>query len=56
MSLPFAIPGLRHTDSGNFFMMAGPCAIEGEDIVFEIAERLRAVSDKLQIPLILKGS
>ncbi len=53
------IPGilqLKHTDSGNFFVMAGPCAIEGRDIAFEIAGRLVEICDKHRIPLIFKGS
>ncbi|HEY0896167.1 MAG TPA: 3-deoxy-8-phosphooctulonate synthase, partial [Sphingobacteriaceae bacterium] len=50
------IPHLKHTDSGNFFLMAGPCAIEGEEIALRIAERIVTISDKLQIPLIFKGS
>lgn len=50
------IPQLKHTDSGNFFLMAGPCAIEGEEIALRIAERIVTISDKLQIPLIFKGS
>jgi 2-dehydro-3-deoxyphosphooctonate aldolase (KDO 8-P synthase) len=40
----------------NFFLMAGPCAIEGEEIVMKIAERIIAISDKLKIPLVFKGS
>lgn len=36
--------------------MAGPCVIEGEDIALKIAERIVAITDKLQIPLIFKGS
>ena len=50
------LDNLKHTDSGNFFLMAGPCAIEGEDIAFSIAERLVAITDKLGIPFIFKGS
>ncbi|MFD2998861.1 3-deoxy-8-phosphooctulonate synthase [Pontibacter toksunensis] len=52
----FDIPKLKHTKSGNFFLMAGPCAIEGEDIAMQIAERLKLLTDSLQIPLIFKGS
>ncbi|WP_299824619.1 3-deoxy-8-phosphooctulonate synthase [uncultured Pontibacter sp.] len=52
----FEIPNLKHTGSGNFFLMAGPCAIEGEEMALQIAERLATLSDKLQIPLIFKGS
>ena len=50
------IPGLKHTSSNNFFIMAGPCAIEGEEIAFEIADKINAISNKLEIPWIFKGS
>src|SRR5690606_25607944 len=50
------IPGIRHADSNQFFLMAGPCAIEGEDIALRIAERIVAITDRLQIPYIFKGS
>lgn len=36
--------------------MAGPCAIEGEDIALRIAEKIVALTDKLEIPFIFKGS
>jgi 2-dehydro-3-deoxyphosphooctonate aldolase (KDO 8-P synthase) len=52
----FEIPKLKYTDSGNFFLMAGPCAIEGEEMAMEIAERVKTITDKLQIPWIFKGS
>lgn len=50
------IPKLKYIDSGNFFLMAGPCAIEGRDIALEIAERIVKLSDKYKIPYIFKGS
>jgi 2-dehydro-3-deoxyphosphooctonate aldolase (KDO 8-P synthase) len=50
------IPQIKHTQSGNFFLMAGPCVIEGEDIALKIAEKIVNISDKLEIPLIFKGS
>lgn len=50
------LPRLRHTDSGNFFLIAGPCAIEGRDLALEIAERVSTICDRLQIPYIFKGS
>ena len=50
------IPNLKNTGSGNFFLMAGPCAIEGEEMALEIAERIKAITDRLQIPFIFKGS
>lgn len=50
------IPKLKHLDSNNFFILAGPCAIEGRDMAFNIAEQLVKISDKLNIPLVFKGS
>lgn len=50
------IPGLKHTDSGNFFLMAGPCAIEGRDMALRVAEHITTLTDRLKIPYIFKGS
>ena len=50
------IPQIKHTDSGNFFLLAGPCAIEGEEMALRIAEKLVGITDKLQIPYVFKGS
>ncbi|MEM6877822.1 MAG: 3-deoxy-8-phosphooctulonate synthase [Bacteroidota bacterium] len=50
------IPKLRHLDSGNFFLIAGPCAIEGEKIAFDIAKSVSEICDRLRIPYIFKGS
>ncbi len=50
------IPKIKHLDSGNFFLIAGPCAIEGEEMAFEIGEQVKEICDKLQIPFIFKGS
>jgi len=50
------IPQIKHTDSGNFFVLAGPCAIEGEDMALRIAEKLVGITDRLQIPYVFKGS
>ena len=55
-SLANVLPHFRHTNSGQFFLMAGPCVIEGEDMALRIAEKVRAMCDKLQIPYIFKGS
>lgn len=50
------IPGLKHSDSGNFLLIAGPCVVEVEDLTFEIAGRLTELSDKYHIPLVFKAS
>lgn len=47
---------LKHTDSGNFFLIAGPCVVESEQNVFEIACTIKAICEKLQIPYIFKAS
>src|SRR3954469_18135173 len=50
------IPQIKHIDSGNFFLLAGPCAIEGEEMALRIAEKLIGITDKLEIPFVFKGS
>ena len=50
------LPKLKFLDYGSFFLIAGPCAIEGREIAFQIAEKLVGICEKLQIPLIFKGS
>ncbi|MFK8267211.1 3-deoxy-8-phosphooctulonate synthase [Capnocytophaga cynodegmi] len=40
----------------NFFLLAGPCAIEGEEMAMKIAERIVSITDKLNIPYVFKGS
>lgn len=55
MNIP-TIPNWRHSDSGNFFLIAGPCLIEGEAMAMEIAEQVSAICNRLAIPLIFKGS
>ena len=50
------LSGINHADSGNFFLMAGPCAIEGEDMALRIAERIVEITTRLKIPYVFKGS
>ena len=50
------IPKLKHTNSNNFFLLAGPCAIESEDMALRIAEKVISITDKLKIPYVFKGS
>ena len=50
------IPRLKNLDSGNFFLIAGPCAIEGEEMAFEIADYVHGLCSRLKIPYIFKGS
>jgi 2-dehydro-3-deoxyphosphooctonate aldolase (KDO 8-P synthase) len=50
------IPNIKHLDSDNFFILAGPCAIEGEEMAMRIAEKLVGITDNLKIPYVFKGS
>jgi 2-dehydro-3-deoxyphosphooctonate aldolase (KDO 8-P synthase) len=50
------IPKIKHTNSNNFFLLCGPCAIEGEDMALRIAEKVVSITTKLEIPYVFKGS
>ncbi|WP_422860634.1 3-deoxy-8-phosphooctulonate synthase [Flagellimonas sp. S174] len=50
------IPQIKHTTEDNFFLLAGPCAIEGEDMALRIAEKVVEITNKLKIPYVFKGS
>ncbi len=50
------IPNIKFTDKGNFLLIAGPCAIEDEDSPLEIAQTIKEISEKLEIPYIFKAS
>jgi 2-dehydro-3-deoxyphosphooctonate aldolase (KDO 8-P synthase) len=50
------IPKIKHLDSGNFFLIAGPCVVEDEKMPFAVAERVKSICDRLKIPYIFKAS
>ena len=50
------LPNLNNTESGQFFLIAGPCVVEDEALCFKIAERVAGVCDNLEIPYIFKAS
>ena len=50
------IPKLKYLESNNFVLIAGPCAIENEEMAFKIAERILNISNKYNVPFIFKGS
>ena len=50
------IPLLKNIDSNNFFLMAGPCVVENEEMIFQTATRLKEICERLKIPLIFKSS
>ncbi|AFR36742.1 3-deoxy-8-phosphooctulonate synthase [Riemerella anatipestifer] len=50
------LDNISHKNSSNFFLVAGPCAIENGDMAMKIAEHIVKLSDKYKIPYIFKGS
>ena len=50
------LSNLKHTETGNFFLIAGPCVIEDDKSPFAIAERLASLTDQLGIPFAFKAS
>jgi len=48
------IPNLKYGESGNFLLIAGPCVVENEKVVFETASHLKQLSDRYSIPFIFK--
>lgn len=43
-------------DPNNFFLIAGPCIVEGEELVMEVADKVSTLCKKLEIPYIFKAS
>ncbi len=43
-------------DENNFFLMAGPCVVENEELIMEVAEKVTGICNKLSIPYIFKAS
>jgi len=55
MQIEKLIPDIKH-QGNNFFLIAGPCVVEGRDICFSVAESIIKITDKLNIPYIFKAS
>ncbi|MBK8194409.1 MAG: 3-deoxy-8-phosphooctulonate synthase [Lewinellaceae bacterium] len=54
--MTIAIPRIKNAESDNFFLIAGPCAIEGEQMAFDIAGKVNEICTRLSIPYVFKGS
>ncbi|TPN81734.1 3-deoxy-8-phosphooctulonate synthase [Aquimarina algicola] len=50
------IKNLKNLEANNFFLLAGPCAIESEEMALRIAEEVVTITSKLKIPYVFKGS
>lgn len=47
---------LKNSKTNNFFLLAGPCVIEGESMAMSIAEKIKNITEQLDIPYVFKGS
>lgn len=47
---------LMSSACGNFFLLAGPCVIEGEQMAIDIAGHISEITKRLGIPYVFKGS
>lgn len=50
------LPDLKYTETGNFFLIAGPCVIEDHENPFKVCQRLKEITERLQIPFAFKAS
>jgi len=50
------LKGLKNLEYNNFFLLAGPCVVESEELCFEVAERVIRITDRLNIPYVFKAS
>ena len=50
------LKNLQHTDSGNFILLAGPCVVESEELLMEVAGQISTISNRLKIPFVFKSS
>ena len=50
------IEQLKSSANGNFFLLAGPCVIEGEQMAIDIAGHISEITRRLGIPYVFKGS
>jgi 2-dehydro-3-deoxyphosphooctonate aldolase (KDO 8-P synthase) len=50
------IPSLKYGSEGGFLLIAGPCVVEGRDMIFRIAEHIYGLSKKYKLPFVFKAS
>jgi len=46
----------QHYNENNFFLIAGPCVVESDELVMEVAQKVYSICKKLEIPYIFKAS
>ena len=46
----------KQYNKDNFFLLAGPCVVEGEEVIMQTAEKVVAICEQYKIPLVFKSS
>lgn len=50
------LPFINNTNSGNFFLLAGPCVVESKELCFDVVTKVKEITDRLEIPYVFKAS
>ncbi len=56
MKVLSTLPTIKNLESDNFFLLAGPCVVESEELTREVAKKVQDITDRLKIPFIFKAS
>lgn len=51
-----SLKSIRHIETGNFILLAGPCVVESEELLMSVAEKVCAITERLKIPYVFKSS
>ena len=52
----FNIPGLKNPGGSQFLLIAGPCVVESEKLLFEIGSTIKKITEEFRIPFLFKAS
>ncbi len=50
------LPGIKHAELGQFFLLAGPCVVENRELVIRTAAHIQELTSRLHIPFVFKAS
>jgi len=56
MNVLEGLPWINNLDSGQFFLLAGPCVVESESLCFDVAGKVKEIATAFRIPYIFKAS
>jgi 2-dehydro-3-deoxyphosphooctonate aldolase (KDO 8-P synthase) len=56
MNVLQGLPWIKDLDSGQFFLLAGPCVVESETLCFDVAGKVKEITTALRIPYVFKAS